>query len=85
MKSLEASRLVQCEPDEVDLFFASHDSLPRCPFCGGQAMTTAQQNDKSLNFVATVFCTECQAKVFQCQRDRVRARDEAIAKWTKRV
>jgi hypothetical protein len=84
-KQLEVSKLVQCEPDEVDLFHASHASLPTCPFCGGQAMTMAQQNDMTKNYVASVFCTRCEARVFYTGKDRWIARNKAIEKWAKRV
>jgi hypothetical protein len=76
--------LRRLEPDDRELYIAATVSLAPCPFCGSQPIAFVEVNDTTGLFVGKVACTECHGGIHYCGRDRVEARERAIANWTKR-
>lgn len=72
-------------PDERELHIAATVSLAPCPFCGAQPVAFVEANDGTGLFVGRVACTGCHGGMHYCGRDRVEAREGAIADWTKRI
>ena len=73
------------EPDENDLFYASHKVLKSCPFCGSHSvLPMVWKNDQTGIYRAVVECT-CSASTSYNSYDKEEARAHAITKWEKRA
>lgn len=63
------------------------DELRPCPFCECRhPLSTGERNRQTRHFIAKVFCPECHASVFACDREGMEdaARAAAVEKWNRR-
>lgn len=85
------------DPNDVDMYHASHRSLKPCPFCreARYPITSSEINPRSNIILCRVSCVDCIAQVFYSERQaakypeiddevRQRVRRRAIERWETR-
>lgn len=64
--------------------YVEHDLKP-CPFCGKSVLSASEKNVKTNNFVATILCAKCLAKMVCCEDNLEKAQQQVKERWNKRV
>lgn len=75
-------RALRAEADRLEEEKRLTDSLPRCPFCGGDPHIVESRGywDEAGKGDFTVECTGC-----GCSTKKCKGRENAIYNWTRRV
>jgi len=72
-------------PSDWELCIASREGLKPCPFCGSGVSACTEQNVVTKNFIASIFCVRCMARVSYTAVKKSEAQSKVEASWQCRV